>query len=208
MKLLLSNFVFYIIYLLLVDTVTAQDNLMIFDSLLIEIIEEEIIIPGADLGDTVIINQPSGSDNFMNYSAIVISNYLQNNGYRVYRNRSDFSSSNSTLLELAAIRVKTEYSEPYSESIVGRDYCQRKITVNLKAQMSNPASGEVFQSLDTEKIYTDEIKYNNIEELEASSYRFTEGKRQDHSGWDKFIEPALVISTVVIVILLFFTQRA
>ena len=208
MKLLLSNFIIYIIYLFSVDTVTAQDNLMIFDSLLIEIIQEEVNTSGVDFGDTVVINQPTRGDNLIYYSTILIGNYLQDSGYRVYRNRSNFTSSNGILLEFAVIRVKTDYSEPYSVSILVRDYCTRTIKVEVTGQMVNPESCEVLYSLDTENIYTDKIKYNDIEELEASSYRFTQGKRQEHSGWDKFIEPALVLSTVVIVILLFFTQRA
>ena len=62
-------------------------------------------------------------------------------------------------------------------------------------------------ALDKEISYTDVILYEDIEWLEQSVYEFTTGMKGNYSFWDKYFEPALAITSVAVMVYLFFTQR-
>ncbi len=203
-KSLLSKLILYIICIFFWVTANAQDNITVIDSLISEIFIEQFSGPDRLSGDTLYIVSPDSAGDFRRYAGFILTGKLQNSGFKVFRN----GSTQGTVLELAHTAVAIRYSEPYSSSLFGRDMSKRHITVKLIGQIRNEPSGLVVRSIEVEKTFSDEIKYNNIEELEASSYSFTQGEREKYSNWDKIVEPALIISSIVVIVLLFFTQRA
>ena len=200
----LGKFIIYFICTFSWVALSAQNNISVIDSLIGEIVTEEVLNPGNIIGDTLTVFSPDSVSSLTRYTEITLTNKLQSNGFKVYRN----NVRNGFVLEIAHVSVAIKYSEPYVNSFFGKDLSKRDIVFKFVGQIRSGPSGQVVKSISSEKIFSDEINYNNIEELETSSYSFTQGERQKYSGWDKMIEPAIIITSVVAIILLFFTQRA
>jgi hypothetical protein len=208
MKNLLCNLMFFTIYIVPSDSLFAQENITVIDSLLAAVITEDIQDPQNNLADTVNVINSSTDDGFFNYSLVVISNQLQQAGFRVYRHNSVASIRSGMIIEFSRISAEIIYTEPYTKNFLGSDFTQRLIRLQLNGQIRRSETGELVRMIRADRLYQDEIKYNEIEELEGTTFSFTQGERKKYSGWDRFIEPALVISSVIVVVLLFFTQRA
>ena len=200
----LGKFIIYFICTFSVVALSAQNNISVIDSLIDEIITEEVLNSENMIRDTLTVFSPDSVSRLTRYTEIAMTNKLQSSGFKVYRN----SIRNGFVLEIAHVSVSIKYSEPYTNSFFGKDLSKRDIVLKFIGQIRFGPSGQVVKSISSEKIFSDEINYNNIEELETSSYSFTQGERQKYSGWDKIIEPAIIVTSVVVIILLFFTQRA
>jgi hypothetical protein len=181
-----------------------QTNLAVTDTLIERIVDEDLANPMLQKGDTLAIILPVGNEALVRYTGLTMANMLKEKGLEVYRNKI----SQGYLFEIGRIALSIAYGDPYSSGLFGSDLAQRKITMNLIGQIRQEPSGKIIKSINSTKIYSDEIIYDQIEELEASSYSFTQGTRQRYSTWDTIVEPALIITSVVVVVLLFFTQRA
>jgi hypothetical protein len=203
-KYLLSKLIVYIICVNSCAVVYAQDNLSVLDSLIDDIVKEEFKNPVFNSGDTLSVLIPDSVSNLMYYTSVKIANELQQSGFRVFRN----NVANGHVIELANVYLAIYYGEPYADSFLGADLCKRNVTLKLVGQIRQEPSGQILKSISKEKLFSDEIIYNDIEELETSSHSFTQGERRKYSTWDTIIEPALIVTSVVIVVLLFFTQRA
>ena len=209
MKNLLCNLLFVIIYLVPCQARTAQDNIAVIDSLIGEIISHDIRIVADNTTDTLnILNSSTNSGGLTGYSLVIISNHLKQAGWQVFRINDSADARSGLILEVSRVNAEIIYSEPYAVSLLGIDLAQRTIRLRLDGQIRRSLSGEVTKMIAAEHLHRDEIKYNEIEELEGTTFSFTQGERQRYSGWDKFIEPALIVSSVVVIVLLFFTQRA
>jgi hypothetical protein len=208
MKYLLSNLIFFIICICLADHLAAQENITIIDSLLCSIITEDIQDPESNPGDTLSIINTYSDDELFRYCLALMTNQLQQEGFRVYRHNRIQNVNTGLIIELSRVSANILYSEPFSKNFLGSDFSNRTIRVQLSGQILDGESGALLKMIESDRLYQDEIKYNEIEELEGISFSFTQGERQKYSGWDRFIEPALVISSVVVIVLLFFTQRA
>lgn len=205
MKLFLFNFLSLLFLLKPVTASETRYNIQLFDSLLTEIIQTDVLGNGTD---TLAIRQASKQDELMLYGTTFFTNILSERGIRVLRNYPAGLSFQGLVLDIADINFSVEYSEPYSKSFFGSDYCRRQVNLRFTGQLFDSVSGVVVKSIMTAKSYSDEIPYNDIEELELSSFSFTRGERTSYSDWDKIVEPVLVVGSVVIIVFLFFTQRA
>lgn len=203
-KFLLGKFIIYFICTFSWSALSAQNNISVIDSLIGEIITEEVLNPENIIGDSLTVFSPDSVSRLIRYTEFTLTNMLQNSGFKVYRN----SIGTGNVLEIAHVSVSIKYSEPYSNSFFSKDLSKRDIVLKFIGQIRSRPSGQVVKSITSENYFSDEINYNNIEELEASSYSFTQGERQRYSGWDRIIEPAIIITSVVVLVLLFFTQRA
>ena len=200
----LGKFIIYFICTFSVVALSAQNNISVIDSLIGEIITEEVLNTGNTIGDTLTVFSPDSVSGLTRYTEFTLTNKLQSSGFKVYRN----SIRDGYVLEIAHVSVSIKYSEPYSNSFFSKDLSKRDIVFNFIGQIRFGPSGQVVKSITSVKFFSDEINYNNIEELETSSYSFTQGERRKYSGWDRIIEPAIIITSVVVIVLLFFTQRA
>jgi hypothetical protein len=204
LKYLLSNLIVYSICIFSFTVVNAQDNLSVLDSLIDKIVMEEFKNPVFNSGDSVAILISDSVSNLTHYTGVKIANELQQSGFQVFRNKI----ANGQVIELTNVYLAINYGEPYANGFLGADLCKRNVTLKLVGQIRQEPSGQIVKSISKEKIFSDEIIYNNIEELETSSHSFTQGERRKYSSWDRIIEPALIVTSVVIIVLLFFTQRA
>lgn len=190
------------------DKLFAQNNLTIIDSLLVEITEEVLEGSNTELKKNVIIKIGKFDRNLTGYLRTKISNVLSENNNTVFRNFPKDSSFESTVLEVLESNVIINYSEPFSENIFDETLATRTILFSIEGQVYNYVDKKVIYPISTEKLVTDKIKFNEIAIMEESPYEFTSGTKSGISYWQKILEPGIVVTSVLTVLLLLFTQRS
>jgi hypothetical protein len=185
----------------------VQNNLIIVDNLVYDIIEGNISDKYKSRNDSILLIDKDSSSEVKEYIFLTVSKTLLDKSWKVFRNFIPGNSFQGYVLEIENSSVKIVYSKPYTKKFLGKSYVKRKVTVNIGFQLyynqSNQVLGADVKILEKE----DEIKYNQINDLEKSSYSFTIGHQSGHSFWHRIFEPVLVISGCAVIVYLFFTQR-
>jgi len=201
---------FPIFYLFLAGSICfGQNNLAIIDSMIIDIINESTKESIEQKKDSIIILNINSQDNeIAGYLRLKLGNFFFQNNQKVFRNFPEDSSFDGTVLEVQNFQTQIQYSEPYEKYFFGKNYVKRNILVLLTAQVYNYSNHKIIYPIESESHFNDEIEYNEIENIENSPYKFTRGILADNTLWQKILEPALVVSSVIVVLLLLFTQRS
>jgi hypothetical protein len=207
MKYHLRNLIFFLILFSLRVYGGDQTNLAVIDSLTQTIVEENLSGVEFSTGDTVALQIELEDRQKVIYCQQLISQILEKKSLTVFRNYNQLSSFHGMVIEISRYNATVLYSEPRTDGFLGENHANRTIQVHLIGQLFEAGDSRVRRSIENEKLFQDEIVYGQIEELEASEYGFTRGRRQGYSGWETYVEPFLVVSSVVVVVLLFFTQR-
>ena len=84
----------------------------------------------------------------------------------------------------------------------------RLILFKIEGQVYNYMDSRVIMPVKIEKQFTDEIIYSEIVIIEQSPFEFTYGTQAGVTFWQEILEPAIVVSSVLVVLLLLFTQRS
>lgn len=208
MKLHLIKFIVF--YLYCAGSVCfSQNNLAIIDSLIIEIVNESTkeLIEQKEKNNLIL--DINNSDNeIAGYLRLTLGNFYSQNHKNIFRNFPVDSSFEGKVLDVRDFQIRIQYSEPYEENFLGKTFVKRHVSVVLKAQIYNFADKKVIYPMDNEAHFKDEIEFNEIENIENSPYKFTRGELADITLWQRILEPALVVSSVIVVLLLLFTQRS
>lgn len=208
MKLHLVKFAAFYLLILNVQCM-GQSNLKIIDSLIVNISNE---IKEANQGifenKKIILNIPGSQGASNNYLKIKLGNIFSQYNNQVFRNFTADSSFEGTVIEVQDFQINIKYSEPYEKKILGTDFVHRFVSVKLNGQIYNYRNKKIISALENYEEFEDEIEYSKIKDIEISPYNFTTGKFADITMWQKILEPALVVSSVVVVLLLLFTQRS
>ena len=186
----------------------AQNNLTIIDSLINESTNEILKSGENEIYDSVILHIGEFNNNIDGYLRTEIGNSLKKKNYQVFRNFPKDSSFESTVLQVHNCTIKIDYSEPFSKSMLDETLVKRKILVSVVGQLYNNTDNKVISPVEYNKQFEDEIKYNEIELMEESPYGFTYGTKSGITFWQNILEPVLVVSSVLTVLLLLFTQRS
>ncbi len=207
MKYHLRNLIIFILLIFSRLYAGDQPNIAIIDSLAEDIIKE--ILSGVQLSneDTVALQIELENLQEVRYCQQLVSEILKQNSLTVFRNYNQLSSFYGLVIEISRFEVTVLYTEPDGDGLLGEDYTNRIIQVYLSGQIYNPHSGRIYNSISDERLYQDEIVYSLIGDMDVSEYGFSRGKRQGYSWWELYMEPFLVVSSVAVVVLLFFTQR-
>ncbi len=207
MKYHLCNLIFFLI--LLFPRLYADDrtNIAVIDSLTRDLIG--VILKDTQLssGDTVALKIELEDRQKVTYCQQILGELLEEKSLTIFRNYNQLSSFDGLVIEISRFGSLVLYTEPYSDGLFGENFTSRVVQVQMSGQVFNAGSGKIYSSNADERYYRDEIRYGVIDEIEASEFGFSRGKRQGYSWWDTYIEPFLVVSSVVVVLLLFFTQR-
>ena len=187
--------------------VSDTSNISILDSLTISLIAEELKDLQSDNGDSLAIDASGLDREVEDYLKVLVGNIATEKSFKVFRNYKSTSSFQGMVLIFHTFDIGIEYSEPFEQSFLGENYVNRQISIELKGQIYSAGSDIIEAALDNEVSYTNMILYEDIERLEKSAYGFTTGIRGDYSFWDKYFEPALAITSVAVIVYLFFTQR-
>jgi len=186
----------------------SQNNLTIIDSLTEEITYEILEAGENKINKNVVFQIGKLNNNVDGYLRTKIGNILKENNYQVFRNFPKDSSFESTVLEVLNCTIKIEYSEPFSKNMLDEALVKRFFYLSVEGQMYNGKDNRVISPVNLDKQYKDEIKYNEIDRIEESPFSFTYGTKAGITAWQEFMEPALVVSSVLAVLLLLFTQRS
>ncbi len=207
MKILLSLFIIFF-YVFNDETIVSNtSNISIIDSLTISLIVGDLKSLQSDNEDSLAIDASGLDREVGGYLKVLLGNIATEKSFKVFRNYNSASSFQGLVLVFHLFDIGIEYSEPFENAFLGENYVNRKISIELKGQIYSARSDIIKAALDKEISYTDVILYEDIEWLEHSVYEFTTGMRRNYSFWDKYFEPALAITSVAVMVYLFFTQR-
>jgi hypothetical protein len=141
------------------------------------------------------------------YILLYISKIFLDKSWKVFRNFIPENSFHGYVLEIGNSSISIIYSTPYSKRFLGESFVKRKVITNIGFQLYNNQSKQVLESVIKTLEKEDEIKYNQIPEMEKSPYSFTIGQKSGYSIWHKLFEPVLVISSCSVIVYMFFIQR-
>jgi len=180
----------------------GQSNIDIIDSMVTNIINQEIMRYKSNLSDSIILKYSEGTQEEIDYLYIIAGNILAKNSFKVYRNYSQESTFQGMVFEVSKFTIGIVYS--------GRDKTDkltRTINITLIAQLFHSKTGEIIRPINVEKLHRAEILREQIDGLERSAYQFTQGVRIQYTTWERVIEPLLIISSVAVMIFLLYTLR-
>jgi len=208
MKKLLIVFFIFQIFIDNKSYAENMNNISIIDSLVVSILIGQIDAIRSDNADSLAIDVSGLEDERSNYLKILIGNLAAEKSLKVFRNYNPISSFQGLVVTINRFTVDIEYSKPFEETFFGKNYITRRINAQLKGQIYSARTEEVKFVINNKTSYTDDIPYGVISYIENSSYEFTKGKREDYSFWAKIYEPVLVITSVAVVVYLFFAERS
>lgn len=207
MKYHLCNFTTFLILFFSGLKAGDQTNIAVIDSLSGEIIRENLQRTSIGTGDTVALQIDLEDNREVVYWRNLLGDLLTEKSLTVFRNYNQLPSFHGLVIEIARFGVTIVYSEPHSDGLFGEEVTGRTVQVFLQGQLYDAQSGRIYAAIDTVGVFNDEIGYDSVAEKEISDYGFTHGNRQSYSWWEVYLEPILVVSSVITVVLLFFTQR-
>ena len=207
MKILLS--LLFIFFHVFDDEIKINDtsNIDILDSLTISVIAEDLKNLRSENEDSLAIDASGLDREVEGYLQVLLGNCATEKSFKVFRNYNSASSFQGLVLVIHSFDIGVEYSEPFENSFLGENCVNRQISIDLKGQVYSANSDIIEAALDKKISYTDMVLYEDIKWLEKSAYEFSKGIRGNYSFWDKYFEPALAITSVAVIVYLFFTQR-
>ncbi len=84
----------------------------------------------------------------------------------------------------------------------------RTIKVLCSGRIEEASTGKVLSVFRSTHTYRSKIKKKILSRLGKTAYPFIQGQWQAYSPWEKYLEPVVAISSVLIVIYLFFSVRS
>ena len=122
-------------------------------------------------------------------------------GWRVAQAHSPFT------LYVRVFDAAITYDEPAAAFLgFGREI-RRRITVHLEGRLQNQGTGLVLKGFVIRKELNDRIKFGQIAQVEKSPYFFMRGRMRTYSRWSRYVEPAVVLGSLAVMIYLFFSVR-
>jgi len=111
-------------------------------------------------------------------------------------------------LALETFSPKVEYFEPAKEILGFGSKVKRRISLRLSGWItaSDATRGNVALEISLQK--NDLVKKQQIPKLEESPYLFVKGKWVSYSRWTRFLQPAIVLGSVSVLVYLFFSLRS
>ncbi|KAA3614155.1 MAG: hypothetical protein D8M58_18345 [Calditrichaeota bacterium] len=86
-------------------------------------------------------------------------------------------------------------------------YYLRKNKITFSGWIEDSTS-KTIKSFNINKVFSNELKIENLEQIEVSPYSFSKGEIKDLSFWTSTLEPILVGGSVAVIVYLFFSVRS
>ena len=185
-----------------------KTNLQIADSLTFLVLLDRLPEIQAKNIDSIAIDVSQLAPEKQNYLRILLGNWFFSHSFQVFRNYHQGMSFQGTVFEINQYELNIIYSKPYEKKFLGSDFVNREVSLELNGQFFAAADQRLEIIVNTKKVFTDEIPYAEIAGMENPGYSFARGKREDYSFWDKVYEPVLTLTSVAILVYLFFSQRS
>ena len=114
------------------------------------------------------------------------------------------NSTNSVYpyIKIFPIKIEILYKE-------NNNNYNRTITINLNSSEFLP-NGEVKNNFEKQYTFNDSLNEMDLNYIEDASFPISKGKREEKklSFFDKILEPAIIVATSAITVILFFTVRS
>lgn len=128
-----------------------------------------------------------------------IADNLIRSGYKF-----DGSGSNVSL-EFSIQNIKVEYTDPFKDGFFGDLMVKRSVFFEGIVLLTGP-DGVV--SIPLNKSLSDNVELDRIAEIEDQSIPFTRGTIPEIPLFSNLLEPIIVVGTLIVTIILFFTVRS
>ena len=185
---------------------SVSSNLEVIDSLFVDYFTEKVVNCFSDEDSAAIICNLTDKV-IQSYVFQIVGNLLFEKSIVVFRNYNSKFAFEGVIIEIKNVIPRVDYSAPYNKSPVAVAHVRRMISVQIAGQIYKAQNGRVIDSLDEILLFDDEVPAHKLEDIDNSPYEFTIGKRVFSSKWDTYFEPLLLVSTIGIIIYLFFSQR-
>ncbi len=119
-----------------------------------------------------------------------------------------FQEARKARLAVEVFDVKIEYREPTGEILGFGGKVQRRVRLRLNGWISPADSRQGNRALKVQITRNDWIKRSRIDDLEASPFSFVQGQWVSYSRWTRYLQPAVVLGSVSVLIYLFFSLRS
>jgi hypothetical protein len=202
MNYVLRNFNAFFVLCFLPSLVLGQKNINIIDSLVTNIIEKEVLRNVSNISDTIVFKYSGEVPEEINYLYHIAGNLLDLNSFKVYRNYSQELSFQGIVLEISKFSIEIHY-----QALKRKGQVARTVNISLQGQMFQIKTGEIIRPIRKGNAYRDEITVDQIAALENSPYKFTRGSYKQYSTWETTIEPLLIVTSVAVMVFLFFMLR-
>ncbi len=156
--------------------------------------------------DPAIINK-NLSFNFI-YRSSGSYNFLKSKVVDSYIKKFISLSENESLenkLEHSITNITVEYSNPFKDGFFGNLLIERKINVDAALILSEKTG---IKTVDLSNSYKDTVEVENISRLENPAIPFTQSTIPELPLFSNLLEPIIVVGTLIVTIILFFTIRS
>ncbi len=115
--------------------------------------------------------------------------------------------SSARLFVIDRFALDIAYFENSTRLLGFNTILKRRLSFFLQGWLENAKSGKVVRSFSIHKTEYDLVDADRLSAIEKSPFRFTKGTMKTKSVWMHYLEPAVVISAVSVIIYLFFSVR-
>ena len=119
-----------------------------------------------------------------------------------------FQVSKKAKLALEVFEPKVEYLEPVNEILGFGGSIKRRIGLKLQGWIAPADSNRGNVAFEMQLSHRDTVKKNAIGRLEESPFLFCRGKWVSYSRWTRYLQPAIILGSVSLLVYLFFSLRS
>ena len=102
--------------------------------------------------------------------------------------------------------ARIKYSDPFTQSFLGRNYVEREVTLKGFSALNRPAEPVTIGRFSySEK---DTVEYRQLKELANTAYPFTNPEIPQEPFFSSILEPVIAVGVAVTTIYLLFTVRS
>jgi len=180
---------------------TKQANLEIIQKLAERIADSIYASIPTGTSDTVNLSFKPSTDSWIVEHAITKRLKEYSN---LFIKSGDFSNQNLTI-DFAISKISIKYKDSFKERFFGTQKTNRWVEVKLAKKIT--FNNEILSVGTSVEQYHDTVDVNSINELENQSIPLTRGSLPDDSFIDRILVPTVVLSSVAVIVYLFFTLR-
>jgi hypothetical protein len=128
--------------------------------------------------------------------------YFVNNKYKIFQ--TDKNADSVLKIDYTIDNAKVTYGNTFRDGFLGKFKVQRNIKMSGSYVVNkNPVYAAKFNYA-----ISDTINYDNIREIQNSSYPVTNGEIPPEPFFSNLLEPVIAVGSAAVVIFLFFTIRS
>ena len=135
--------------------------------------------------------------------------FIKNQVVKYFESKgTDHVKTDSVLLRIEQFDIEIVYQQSSFGFLNLDTETVRKNTISLAGWLENKSNNSVIKSLNIKKTFSEKLTTNNISKLEESPYSFTKGNTYELSLWTNIVEPLMAVSSVAVIVYLFFSVRS